>query len=164
MEPLAATDLVLDGTPRKLHPKARTLWMIRRSAIWIVLLLIALIASAAGGDLGAALTTIVAFGLCIACAAGSAVWSYRWWSWAAGDDAIEITHGIFFRHVSVVPYHRIQQIDIDRDPFERMLGIATLVLRSAAATTDAKVPGIGLDHSDAFRRVLLERSGSDDAV
>lgn len=164
MDLSTATDLVLDGTPRRLHPRARSLWMIRRSAVWVVLLCIALIASAASANLGAAVMSIAVLGFCIACASGSAFWSYRWWSWAACDDSVEVTHGIFIRHVSVVPYHRIQQIDIDRDPFERMLGIATLVLRSAAATTDAKVPGIDLDQSDAFRRVLLARSGSDDAV
>lgn len=138
--------------------------MIRRSGIWVVLCLVGLVAAAVSANVALAATALVGCGVLIGLSVVSAALSYRYWSWATTEDAVEITHGVIIRHLSVVPYHRIQQIDIDRDPFERVLGIATLVLRSAAATTDAKVPGIALDHSDAFRRALLLRTGSDDAV
>lgn len=157
-------DVELDGHARKLDPRARSLWMIRRSAFWVLLGLIALVVAAANGAAVAALASVVVTCVVVAIAFGSAVLSYRYWSWAAHDDAIEITHGVINRHLSVVPYHRIQQIDIERGPVERFLGIATLKLRSAAASTDASVPGIALDHSEQLRHVLLERAGADDAV
>ena len=68
------------------------------------------------------------------------------------------------RHASVVPYHRIQQIDIHRDPIDRLLGLSKLILRTAAATSDATLPGIAAAHADELRHALLHRSGRDDAV
>lgn len=89
---------------------------------------------------------------------------YRRWSWAAWPDAVDLRHGVIVVHQSVVPYHRIQQIDIHRGPLDRMLGLSVLILRTAAATTDAKVPGIAAGAADALRIELLQRSGIDDAV
>lgn len=155
---------LLDGATRRLDPRARLLWMLRRSAFWAVLGVIWMIAALANGSGSGALVALVVTGVVVAVAAGSAALSYRYWSWAAHADAIEITHGVVFRHLSVVPYHRIQQIDIDRGPLERVLSIATLVLRSAAATTDARLPGVAWSHSEALRHALLERAGVDDAV
>lgn len=138
--------------------------MIRRSVIWVVVFVVMVVVVALNPGDPYAIGALVFWAIIVGVAAGSAALSYRYWSWVTTEDAVEIRHGVINRHVSVVPYHRIQQIDIDRDPIERMLGIATLVLRSAAATTDAKIPGIALDDCDAFRRALLARTGSDDAV
>ena len=82
----------------------------------------------------------------------------------AWPDALELRHGVFVLRESLVPYHRIQQIDVVRDPLERALGLSTLELRTAAATTDAKVPGIPADAAESLRRALLERAHVDDAV
>ncbi len=103
--------------------------------------------------------------------AGSTVVAARWaraayvrWRWSAGARALELRHGVVIAHHSVIPYHRLQQIDIVRGPLERVLGLATLTLRTAAATTDAQIPGIDAAAADALRRLLLERAGHDDAV
>ena len=89
---------------------------------------------------------------------------WRRWRWRALDDALELRHGLIVVHESLVPYRRIQQIDVERGPIERMLELSTLVLRTAAATTDAKLPGIPAAHAAGLREVLLERAGLDDAV
>ena len=97
----------------------------------------------------------------------SVVWAQlEWsrWQWSVFDDALELRHGVVSRSASLVPFHRIQQIDLHRDPIERMLGLSTLVLRTAAATSDAKIPGIDADHADGLRHRLLARAGLDDAV
>ena len=95
---------------------------------------------------------------------GLARWRYAWWSWTAWPDALELAHGRVVHRASLVPYHRIQQIDISRGPFARTFGLSTLILRTAAATSDAELPGIGADHAEALRRELLARAGVDDAV
>ena len=100
----------------------------------------------------------------VALAIVSAYLSWHYWSWATHEDAIELSHGVIMRRLSVVPYHRVQQIDIKRDPIERMLGISTLILRSAAATTDAHVPGVPFEETESLRHALLARAGVDDAV
>lgn len=154
----------LDGTERSLDPRVRVWWAVRRSATWVILGLGWAVGALVQGHPIAA--GIVAIGVVVATllSVGSAALSYRYWSWAVHDDAIEITHGVVYRHQSVVPHHRIQQIDIERGPLERMLGLATLILRSAAATTDARIPGIPVARSDAVRHALLDRVGVGDAV
>jgi len=97
---------------------------------------------------------------------GVSIVGLRWrsWTWSAWDDALELQHGVLTRHASVVPYHRIQQIDVHRGPLQRLLGVSRLVLRTAAATTDATIPGLGEVEADHLRYELLKRAGVDDAV
>lgn len=157
-------DVVLDGSTRRLDPRARTLWAVRRAGVWFVLGIVWAVVGLVFGDTVVIAVAVAAAVIVLAASIGSARLSYRYWSWSAHDDAIELTHGVIYRHLSVVPYHRVQQIDIERGPIERLLGIATLVLRSAAATTDAKIPGIAVEHSEQLRHALLARVGADDAV
>jgi len=96
------------------------------------------------------------------------VWAARL-HWAAygfrvGEEAVEIVQGVLVRSISEVPYRRIQQIDVRRGPIERRLGLSTLILRTAAATTDATVPGLAQGEADELRAFLLTRAGVGDAV
>lgn len=155
---------LLDGQSRHLDPKVRLKWAIERSVLWLVIggAFVVLGIGLGNSTLTTAAGAVTAVVVVLAFA--SAWISYRYWTWAAHHDAIELSHGVFVRHLSVVPYHRIQQIDVTRDPLERMLGISTQVLRSAAATTDARLPGIGAAETDPLRHALLARAGVDDAV
>jgi hypothetical protein len=63
-----------------------------------------------------------------------------------------------------MPYHRLQQVDEGQGPLERWLGMATVKLRSAAATTDATIPGIAAADVDELRRLLMQRAGRDDGA
>lgn len=113
--------------------------------------------------LGAGAALIV---LGVAVAAG---WSWtrlvwRAWRFAIGPDALVLEHGVLVRVRSTVPYHRIQHIDTEAGPLERRLGLATLVLHTAAATTDATIPGIDADEIDEVRQQILARVGDGDAV
>lgn len=89
-------------------------------------------------------------------------WTF-WW-WGVGDGALELGHGVVIRHSSYVPYHRIQQIDVERGPLERAVGLAQLTVHTASATTDATIPGLALEQARTLRQHLLERAGRDDGV
>ena len=58
-----------------------------------------------------------------------------------GDDLL-VTSGIMFRRLVVVPYGRMQLVDVKAGPIDRWLGITTVQLHTAAATTDATIPGL----------------------
>lgn len=89
---------------------------------------------------------------------------YRRWQWSARRHSLELRHGVVRRTESSVPFPRLQQIDIVQGPLERWLGIASLVVRTAAATSDSRIPGIPLEAAERVRASLLERAGNDDAV
>jgi len=64
-----------------------------------------------------------------------------------------VTRGILFRRLVVVPYGRMQLVDVKAGPIDRWFGIASVQLHTAAATTDAQIPG--LEPADAA--VLRDR-------
>jgi len=90
--------------------------------------------------------------------------NYRHWSYELAEEALELRHGILQRTHSAIPYWRVQYIDVQQGPIERALGLSRLVVHTAAASTDAQIPGIAADRAEALRRVLLARAGTGDAV
>ena len=53
--------------------------------------------------------------------------------YAEREDDLLIRRGIFFQRTLVVPYGRMQYVDIAPGPVERQLGLCTLKLHTAAA-------------------------------
>ena len=158
-------DQLLDGTTHQLHPRVLWAWAAAGSVPGLIIAAVAAVVSLAGGSAVAAVAWLVLFGVpWVLVSLVLARWQYARWSWTAWADALELAHGRVVHHASLVPYHRIQQIDISRGPFARTFGLSTLVLRTAAATSDAELPGIDADHAEALRRELLARAGVDDAV
>lgn len=89
---------------------------------------------------------------------------HRRWRYRLADDALEIRRGIVVERRSVVPYRRVQQVDLARGPLDRLFGLVRAELTTAAATTDGSIPGLTPDSAEAFRTLVLERAGLDDAV
>jgi membrane protein YdbS with pleckstrin-like domain len=68
--------------------------------------------------------------------------SVRAWGYAERAEDLLIRHGILVRRLSIVPYARMQFVDVTAGPLERALGLATVKLHTAAAASDATVPGL----------------------
>jgi membrane protein YdbS with pleckstrin-like domain len=68
--------------------------------------------------------------------------SVRSWGYAERDDDLLVRHGLFMRKLSIVPYARMQFVDVTVGPMERMFGLATVTMHTAAAASDAQVPGL----------------------
>jgi membrane protein YdbS with pleckstrin-like domain len=71
--------------------------------------------------------------------------------YAERDDDLLIRHGIMFRQLVVVPYGRMQMVDVTAGPVERRFGIATLRLHTASAGTDASIRGLPPDEAARLR-------------
>lgn len=74
----------------------------------------------------------------------------RWRAWGYREEADElhVRHGLFTRVRTVVPFGRVQHIDIAHGPVERQFGLATLILHTAG-TRAAAVPLPGLVEAEA---------------
>ena len=66
-----------------------------------------------------------------------------------GGDRLRVVRGLLFRSDTVVPFGRVQHIDVHQGPLERAYGLATLVLHTAG-THNASVALPGLGHADAM--------------
>jgi len=67
---------------------------------------------------------------------------FRSWSYQERDEDLVVRRGVAFRRLSVVPYGRMQFVDVTAGPLERLFGLATIKLHTAAAATDARIPGL----------------------
>ena len=78
--------------------------------------------------------------------------------------ALESNHlmarrGIVFRSMSSMPYGRIQYVDVDSGPLERMCGVARLTVRTAGTTTGTMVLfGIPLNVAEELHADLVRRA------
>jgi hypothetical protein len=66
----------------------------------------------------------------------------RAWGYAERDFDLLVRHGLLIRRLSIVPYARMQYVDVTAGPLERAFGLATVQLHTAAAASDARVPGL----------------------
>jgi uncharacterized protein len=71
------------------------------------------------------------------------------WSYAERQDDLMVRRGVLVRRQSVIPYGRMQFIDVTAGPVERSLGLATVRMHTAAAASDARIPG--LERAEAAR-------------
>jgi membrane protein YdbS with pleckstrin-like domain len=69
--------------------------------------------------------------------------------YAMSADRLRVARGILFRSDTIVPFGRVQHIDVDQGPLERFFGIATLTLHTAG-THNSSVNLPGLEHSLAM--------------
>lgn len=53
-----------------------------------------------------------------------------------------VTSGVLIRRLVIVPYGRMQLVDVKAGPLDRLFNIASVQLHTAAATTDAVIPGL----------------------
>jgi uncharacterized protein len=77
---------------------------------------------------------------------------YRRWGYHEGEDELQIRRGNFIRVRTIVPFGRVQHIDVAQGPFQRMFGLATLVLHTAGTHGAAvHLPGLAQSEAEAMR-------------
>jgi uncharacterized protein len=83
--------------------------------------------------------------------AGLPVLGRNWRSWRYREraDDLLIERGVLWHRQTVVPYGRMQLVEVTSGPVERAFGLASVQLHTAAAATDARIPG--LDPAQAAR-------------
>jgi len=58
-------------------------------------------------------------------------------------DRLRVVRGLLFRHDTVVPFSRVQHIDVNQGPLDRLFGIATLTLHTAGNhNASVALPGL----------------------
>ena len=65
-----------------------------------------------------------------------------------GADRLRVVRGLWFHSDTVVPFGRVQHIDLHQKPLERAFGLATLTVHTAG-THNASVSLPGLAEADA---------------
>jgi uncharacterized protein len=129
-------------TWRSPSPRLRTL---RRSEVGAVTLAAVLVAAAAFAAAGSTVALVAACACVVlagACADVLMVRRVRSWGYAERSEDLLVKRGLMFRRLSVIPYGRMQYVEVTAGPLERAFGLATVQMHTAAAASDARIPGL----------------------
>ncbi len=80
-----------------------------------------------------------------------------------GADEFLITTGIMFRELTVIPYGRVQFVDVNEGPIARMYGITSITLHTASAETAGKLEGLPAAEAARLRDMLASRGSAEQA-
>lgn len=140
----------------RVSPKLATVRRIGLLAFGIPVAAVAVVALAFVAVWGSVVVAVLAVALL--------VWSWvvvgrtvRSWGYAERADDLLVTSGVLRRQLVVVPYGRMQFVDVSAGPLDRRFGLATVQLHTAAAATDAAIPGLGPDEAARLRDRLAAR-------
>src|SRR3954451_649208 len=81
----------------------------------------------------------------------------RSWGYAEREEDLLVRHGLMWRTVVVVPYGRMQFVDVYAGVVDRMFGLAKVQLHTASARSDAYIPGLGPQEAARLRDRLASR-------
>lgn len=78
-------------------------------------------------------------------------------AWAEREDDLVVKRGRIFRSVTVVPYGRMQYVEVQSGPLARAFGIAQVQLHTASPGTDATISGVPESEAARLRDRLTSR-------
>ncbi|HXN62136.1 MAG TPA: PH domain-containing protein [Acidimicrobiales bacterium] len=135
------------------------LWRMRRAEVTSVTVVLALFFGllflAALGALAGVISVVVL-------AALGAVWTwfvrrrYRAWRYQERHEDLIVARGVMVQRLSVVPYGRMQFVEVTAGPVERLFHLSTVKLHTAAAASDARIPGLETEEAARLRDRLTE--------
>lgn len=79
-------------------------------------------------------------------------------------DRLRAVDGYLFHRDTLVPFARVQHIDVTRGPLERMFGVASLVVHTAGTHNSiVTLPGLSPGDADAMRETIRHHIRADPA-
>ena len=139
------TGRVVDPEETVWRRPARGLLVVRRVECLLFLALPGLAGSFLLGVLSGAphaVALLLATGVGTALALSAVERRWRAWGYAEREDDLLVRRGVLVQRLSVVPYGRMQYVDVTAGPLDRRLGLARVTLHTAAAASDASIPGL----------------------
>jgi uncharacterized protein len=145
--PPAAQPLDDDAELTRLHPNYTHALRVRTTLTAIPFLIGSLVLEAVSRDQGflppgviAGPVLLIALALIIRVPARR----YNARGYQISADRLRVVRGLLFRSDTVVPFGRVQHIDVDQGPLDRFFGIATLTLHTAGNhNASVALPGLG---------------------
>ena len=85
---------------------------------------------------------------------------YERLGFALGDEDLRVARGYFFRTDTIVPFVRVQHIDVGQGVIERRYGLSHLVVHTSGThNSTVTLPGLPARHAaemrDAIRRHIV---------
>jgi len=91
-----------------------------------------------------------------------AVKQYRIKAYALRDHDIAYRSGLVFRKTVLLPFNRVQHMEVSSGPLQRRFGLATLKFFTAGGSgVDLRIAGLATGEAEKLRGFILRRSQSE---
>ncbi|MBP2250930.1 membrane protein YdbS with pleckstrin-like domain [Halarchaeum solikamskense] len=98
-----------------------------------------------------------AFGVVFVLGVAYAGLRYRSWRYEVRTNTLYIERGVLTRVETIVPYVRVQHVDSQRGPLERLLGLGTVVVYTAGSRgADVSIPGLAAERATTLQERLRD--------
>jgi membrane protein YdbS with pleckstrin-like domain len=131
---------------RRLSPTARWLWRAQGLIATVAAIVVSGVLRDGPGGAGWLLLPVVVFAIGVV-----AVPELRWsrWRYEIRDEEIDLRHGTFTITRTLIPMLRVQHVDTTRGPLDQILGLATVVVHTAAGRTT--IPALDDEYAGRLR-------------
>lgn len=158
--PLAAflTDVDDEGELTKLHPNYKLMMRVGAVILALFMMLAAVIAdemlsSEFGWPFGFITGPAFLLALFLVIRVPGARYNAR--GYQISRDRLRVVRGIMWHSDTIVPFGRVQHIDVDQGPIERAMGIATMTLHTAGShNASVHLPGLGHELAVEMREAI----------
>ena len=151
--PVAGYGVAMSGSPdHEVRAPSPRLWRMRCAEVIASGGAVAVVAGTAAGTTLGAVAAVITVAVVLA-GSLAALWftrnRFRSWVYQERDEDLIVERGVLIHRLSVVPYGRMQFVDVSAGPIDRVFRLATVKLHTAAAASDARIPG--LERGEAAR-------------
>lgn len=158
------TALAIPADLQPVEPSYRNALRMRAAVFWIPVLIAALVINAVAltetafsGLLPAVIGLIAFSGLVVAPDR-----IYRRLGYAIDKRLLRTVRGWLFHTDTIVPFVRVQHIDVTRGPFDKMFGTATLVVHTAGTHNSiVTLPGLSPARAAEIREAIRSKIRAD---
>jgi hypothetical protein len=150
---------IAEGLTSDWHTPSTRLWKLRVAQVGVVTVIIAGLTGLSFGIKHGIDAGIIA-SLVVVAVGGAVSWfvrrRFRAWKYQERHEDLVVTRGVMVRRMSVVPYGRMQFVELTAGHFERIVKLSTVKLHTAAAASDARIPGLEGAEATRLRDRLTE--------
>jgi membrane protein YdbS with pleckstrin-like domain len=165
MDRLSDRDSGWDGAQlQHVEPGYRQVLRLRLLVLWLPLVVGALILDNAALDetpfYGLASIAVPLIAILVVAIAPQRI--YRRLLYGLTERLLQVVRGWLFHTDTIVPFVRVQHLDVTRGPLDKMFGTATLVVHTAGTRNSiVTVPGLAPDRAAEIRDIIREHIRTD---
>jgi uncharacterized protein len=164
MDGLNGTDSAIEAQLQHVEPGYRHVLRLRLLTLWLPLAIGALITdNATLADTpfyGAASVAVPLIAILVVAIAPQRI--YRRLRYGLTERLLQVVRGWLFHTDTIVPFVRVQHLDVTRGPLDKMFGTATLVVHTAGTRNSiVTVPGLDPDRAAEIRDIIREHIRTD---
>ena len=143
-------------------PRARLLWTLSAGLLWLPVFIAQIVWFAVDSNRTSWVHITVLVATVVLAALHLAIvpqWRYRVHRWEISDTAVYTRTGWLSQERRIAPISRVQTVDTERGPLDRLLGLATVTVTTASSAGAVKITALDQKVADDTVTRLTDIAG-----